>query len=60
MSQELRAYRGEIGVPTRSIVVGLTATGFTVNDPKDPYGLDVVGFDANGPSICSQFIAGQI
>jgi 60 kDa SS-A/Ro ribonucleoprotein len=60
MSQELRAYRGEIGVPTRSIVVGLTATGMSVNDPKDPYGLDVVGFDANGPSICSQFIAGQI
>jgi 60 kDa SS-A/Ro ribonucleoprotein len=60
LSQDLRKYRAKIGIPTRHVVVGLTSTGFSVNDKNDPYGLDVVGFDSSGPAILSSFIAGRI
>jgi len=53
-------YRNEMHRPTaRSVVVATTATGFTLNDPKDRYGLDVVGFDTAVPEVISQFIRGE-
>jgi 60 kDa SS-A/Ro ribonucleoprotein len=42
-----------------SIVMAMTSTGFTIADPKDPYNLDVVGFDANVPVLISDFIRGN-
>lgn len=51
----LKQYRQKINPKAKLIVVGMTATGFTVNDPTDPYGLDVVGFDSSTPNLISQF-----
>jgi 60 kDa SS-A/Ro ribonucleoprotein len=39
--------------------MGMTATGFTIADPKDAYSLDVVGFDANVPALITDFIRGD-
>lgn len=52
---ELQRYRDKMGRPAKLIVVGLTATDFTIADPKDAGMLDVVGFDTNVPQIISQF-----
>jgi 60 kDa SS-A/Ro ribonucleoprotein len=59
-TQALANYRKEFIANARNIVVGMTATSFTVNDPADPLGLDVVGFDAAVPSLIGDFIRGPI
>jgi 60 kDa SS-A/Ro ribonucleoprotein len=53
----LRDYRDAMGIPAKLIVVGLTATGFSIADPNDAGMLDVVGFDAAAPSLMAQFAA---
>jgi 60 kDa SS-A/Ro ribonucleoprotein len=57
--QALSQYREKTGIPARLIVVGMTATPFTIADPKDPGMLDVVGFDTAAPDVISQFSAGK-
>ncbi len=47
--QALAEYRQAMGRPARLIVVGMTSTGFTIADPRDPGMLDVVGFDRARP-----------
>lgn len=42
------------------VVVGLTATNFTIADPKDPGMLDVVGFDTAMPGLVRNFVMGEI
>lgn len=54
--QDYRKYSGQ--QDARLIVVGMTATKFTIADPKDPYMLDVVGFDTNVPTIMADFVRG--
>jgi 60 kDa SS-A/Ro ribonucleoprotein len=55
-SQALVQYRKEMNKPNaKLVVVGLTATKFTIADPNDPGMLDVVGFDASAPAIISDF-----
>ena len=49
-----------MGIPARLIVVGMTATNFTIADPEDPGTLDVVGFDTATPRLISDFAAGRI
>ncbi len=56
--QTLRAYREKTGIPARLIVVGLTATGFSIADPSDAGMLDVVGFDASAPAVMADFSRG--
>jgi 60 kDa SS-A/Ro ribonucleoprotein len=56
--QSLAKYRQALGSPVKSIVVGLASNGFTVNDPKDPHGLDVAGLDSSVPQFISDFSAG--
>lgn len=57
--QALRDYRKSSGISdSKLIVVGMTATGFTIADPKDSNMLDVVGFDTSAPQIMSEFIRG--
>lgn len=56
--QALNDYRAASGIPTRSIVVGMTSTGLTVNDPRDPLGLDIAGLDSSVPQFISDFSAG--
>jgi 60 kDa SS-A/Ro ribonucleoprotein len=34
----------------------MTATNFTIADPRDAGMLDVVGFDTNTPQMISQFV----
>lgn len=55
----LRTYRQMVNPEARLIVVGMTATDFTIADPKDSGSLDVVGFDASAPGLISNFIAGR-
>lgn len=57
-SQALAQYRKARGIDAKLIVVGMTATQFTIADPKDNGMLDCVGFDANMPAIISDFIRG--
>ena len=59
-SQALKQYRKHIGKnDVRQIVMGMTASPFTIADPKDAYTLDVVGFDANVPALVTDFIRGS-
>jgi 60 kDa SS-A/Ro ribonucleoprotein len=36
-------------------VVAMTATDFSIADPKDPHSLDVVGFDSALPGLIAEF-----
>lgn len=56
--QALRQYRTTMGRPAKLVVVGLTASQFTIADPHDAGMLDVVGFDAAAPAVISDFIGG--
>jgi len=54
-SQALRQYREKRGIPSKLAVVGMTATNFTIADPKDPGMMDFVGFDASAPAVMADF-----
>jgi 60 kDa SS-A/Ro ribonucleoprotein len=56
--QALREYRQRLGRDAKLAVVGMTATKFTIADPKDPGMLDVVGFDAAAPQVMADFARG--
>jgi len=58
--QALRTYRQKTGIDAKLVVVGLTATDFTIADPSDRGMLDVCGGDANLPSLIANFSAGRI
>jgi 60 kDa SS-A/Ro ribonucleoprotein len=58
-STALRMYREATGIAVRLVVVGLTATSFTIADPADGGMLDVVGFDASAPAMIGDFAAGR-
>jgi 60 kDa SS-A/Ro ribonucleoprotein len=58
--EALRAYRVKSGIPAKLIVVGMTATGFTVADPNDAGMLDVVGFDTATPNLIADFSRGEL
>lgn len=49
--QALDEYRQKTGINSALIVNGMTATDFTIADPKDPKQVDVVGFDTNVPQV---------
>jgi len=55
----LREYRERKVADARLVVVATTSTGYTVNDPNDKFGLDVVGFDPVTPSVVADFIRGE-
>jgi 60 kDa SS-A/Ro ribonucleoprotein len=56
--QALRAYREKLNRPTAAqVVVGMTATEFTIADPADPRTLDVVGFDLQTPEAIAAFVS---
>jgi 60 kDa SS-A/Ro ribonucleoprotein len=58
--QALQNYRKAMVPDLRQVVVGMTATGFTIADPKDKLSLDVVGFDASAPNVIADFIRGEL
>lgn len=53
--QALQQYRKATGIPAKLVVVGMTATGFSIADPNDAGTLDVVGFDSSAPAIIAEF-----
>lgn len=60
-TQALKRYRDGQGKPKAcSVVVGMTATEFTIADPTDPLTMDVVGFDTAAPQLITDFSAGRI
>jgi 60 kDa SS-A/Ro ribonucleoprotein len=58
--QALRQYREKTSIPAKLIVVGMTATNFTIADPADAGMMDVVGFDTAAPQLMADFARGQI
>lgn len=54
--QALEQYRRSSGRQAKSVVVGMTATNFTIANPNDAGMLDVVGFDAATPQLISDFL----
>lgn len=58
--QALRGYRDWSGIDARLVVVGLTATDFTIADPADPGMLDISGFDSALPTLLTDFSARAI
>jgi 60 kDa SS-A/Ro ribonucleoprotein len=56
--QALRQYRDAMNPKAKLIVMGITATGFTIADPNDAGMLDVVGFDTSAPSVMADFARG--
>lgn len=58
--QALRNYRQVMGIDAKLVVVGMTATNFTIADPTDKRMLDVVGFDSAAPNLISEFSKGNI
>lgn len=51
----LQNYRNKMKIDAKLIVVGMTATGFSIADPNDGGMLDVVGFDASAPAVIADF-----
>lgn len=58
--QALVEYRRSSGIDARLVVVGMTATGFSIADPTDPGMLDVAGFDSAVPNLIAGFSQGAV
>lgn len=56
----LDRYRQTMGIDARVIVVGMTATEFTIADPNRADMLDVVGFDTAAPGVMTDFARGAL
>jgi 60 kDa SS-A/Ro ribonucleoprotein len=55
-AQALTMYRQKFGLQAKLIVVGMTASNFTIADPNDRGMLDVVGFSTDTPNVIADFI----
>jgi 60 kDa SS-A/Ro ribonucleoprotein len=49
-----------MGIDAKGAVLGMTATGFTIADPKDRGMMDFVGFDTAAPALLNDFARGEI
>jgi 60 kDa SS-A/Ro ribonucleoprotein len=58
--QALTKYRQAMVPDLRQVVIGMTATGFSIADPSDKLSMDVVGFDASAPNIIADFLRGEL
>lgn len=54
----LQDYRNKMGINAKLVVMGMTATEFSIADPTDAGMLDCCGFDASTPMIVSDFARG--
>uniref|UniRef100_A0A1I8GVM1 TROVE domain-containing protein n=2 Tax=Macrostomum lignano TaxID=282301 RepID=A0A1I8GVM1_9PLAT len=58
--EALVKYRNRMNLPeSRLAVMAMTASKFSIADPKDPGMLDLVGFDASVPEILREFALGE-
>lgn len=53
--QALQRYQQKFGIDAKLIVVGMTATQFSIAEPDDSGMLDIVGFDTAAPQIIGNF-----
>jgi len=58
--EALRQYRKQTGTDAKLVVIGMTSTGFTIADARDPGCLDVVGFDTVAPRLIADFACGRV
>lgn len=58
--QALKEYRQKMGIDAKLVVVGMTASKFSIADPSDPGMFDVVGFDGSVFQTISNFFRGNI
>ena len=56
----LQKLRRQSGKEVRQVVVGMTATNFSIANPNDPLSLDVSGADSSMPQVVSDFFRGVI
>ena len=56
--QALAKYRNAINPKICQIVIGMTATSFSIADPADPLSVDIAGFDASVPTLIADFVRG--
>ncbi len=59
-AQALRQYREATGIDAKLIVVAMSASEFTIADPKDAGMLDMAGFDSAAPQVIKAFATGDI
>ena len=59
MALRLKDYRNKFVQDARCVMVGMTATDVSCNDPQDKYGLDIAGFDTSTPAAIADFIRGN-
>ncbi|GLC34036.1 hypothetical protein PLESTM_000146400 [Pleodorina starrii] len=60
-AEALRRYRAALQLPDAKLVVmGFTATQFSIADPGDPGMLDVAGLDSAVPQLVADFARGQL
>lgn len=57
--EALREYRQKRGHDAKLVVLAMTATDFTIADPRDPGMLDICGVDSNVPNLVANFSAGR-
>ncbi|KHN75211.1 60 kDa SS-A/Ro ribonucleo-like protein [Toxocara canis] len=59
--QALQQYREQMKIlDAKLIVMGMTATSFTIADPDDRGMLDICGFDSAVPELVKEFVLGNI
>lgn len=58
--EALRQYRAKTGIDAKLVVIGMTATQFSIADPRDAGALDIVGFDTAAPRVLAEFACGRI
>ncbi len=58
--QALKQYRDATGIDARLAVFGVSASPFTIADPKDRGMMDFVGFDSNAPRVFADFSGGRL
>lgn len=58
--QALRKYREQVNPLAKLVVVGMTASPFSIADPSDAGMLDIAGFDSATPNLISDFSRGDL
>ena len=53
--EALKNYRRQVNPEAKLVVIACSPTEFSIADPSDAGMLDISGFDANVPSLISEF-----
>lgn len=58
-SDALEAYRKKSGIDAKLVVLAMAATSGSIGDPTSPHHLNMIGLDANFPTVLSEFVGGK-